>query len=67
MSKEIEAFKWIICSYSKEILVNVVQSKILKMVGEEDNDLTKKSKVDLSHLSPRQDALLPYIYRLTIE
>ena len=37
------------------------------MVGEEDNDLTKKSKVDLSHLSPRQDALLPYIYRLTIE
>ena len=50
--------------YSKETSVNVVRSKILKKMVGEDNDLTKESKVDLSHLPPCQDSLLPHIYRV---
>ena len=48
-------------SYSKGTSVNVVRSKILKKMVGEDNDLTKESKVDLSHLPPCQDSLLPHI------
>ena len=33
------------------------------MVGEY-NDLTRESKVDLSHLPPCQDSLFPHIYRV---
>ena len=33
------------------------------MVGEY-NDLTRESKVDLSHLSPSHDSLFPHIYRV---
>lgn len=43
------AFTCITYGYSKETSVNVVRSKIVKMVGE-GNDLTKKSKVDILHL-----------------
>ena len=64
MSKEIEAFKCIIYGYSKETSVNVVLSEILKKMIGEDNDLTKESKVDLSHLPLCQDSLLPHIYRV---
>ena len=62
VNKEIEAFPCIMYSYSKENSVNVARSKILKKMVGEDNDLTKESKVDLLHLPPCQDSLLPYIY-----
>ena len=60
MSKEIEALASIMYGHSTETSVNVVRSILKKMVGG-DNDLTKESKVDLSHLSPCQDSLLPHI------
>ena len=53
--------------YSKETSVNVVRSKILKKMVGEDNDLTKESKVDLSHFLPARTHFFHIYTELTIE
>ena len=50
--------------YSKETSVNVVRSKTLKKMVDEDNDLTKESRVDLSHLPPCQDSFFSHMCRV---
>ena len=61
---EIEAFACIMYDYSKETSVNVVRSKTLKKMVDEDNDLTKESRVDLSHLPPCQDSFFSHMCRV---
>ena len=61
---DIEAFTCLMYGYAREKTVNGVRSLMLKkMVGEGDQ-LTTKSKVDLSRLPPCTDNLLPHIKRV---
>ena len=61
---DIEALTCIMYGYAREKTVNGVRSLMLKkMVGEGDQ-LTTKSKVDLSRLPPCTDNLLPHIQRV---
>ena len=62
ISSNIEAFTCLKFGYSREKRINAVRAKILrKMVGE-DNQLTIKSKINLSRLRPAEDNLKPHIY-----
>ena len=47
----LEEFVCVMHGYVQETSVNAVRTKMLKMV-EEDEALTARSKVDLSHLPP---------------
>ena len=44
--------------------VNSVRSIMLKQMVGEDQELTQKSRVDLSRLPPCRDNLVPHIYRV---
>ena len=45
-------------------MVNVVRAKMLRNVLGENNQLTIKSKIDLSKLPPAEDNPEPHIYRV---
>lgn len=61
---DIEAFTCLMYGYGREKSVNAVRTIMLnKMVGHEEQ-LTTKSKVDLSRLPPCKDNLTPHIYRV---
>ena len=49
---------------AREKSVNVVRSIMLKQMVGEDEQLTTKSKVDLSRLPPCRDNLIPHIGRV---
>lgn len=56
----VEEFTCSLYGYPRETSVNSVRVQMLnKMVGEDDN-LSRKSKVDLSKIPPCQDSLVPY-------
>ena len=61
---QIEAFTCITYDYSKETSVNVFRSKILKKMVDKDSDLTKESKVDLSHLLPARTHFFSHMCRV---
>jgi len=61
---ELEAFACLMYGYAREKSVNSVRSIMLqKMVGE-NQELTTKSKVDLSRFPPCRDSLIPHIGRV---
>ncbi|XP_068234763.1 uncharacterized protein [Palaemon carinicauda] len=58
---DIEAFTCLMYGYSRQKSIDTVRGIMLrKMVGE-DEQLTTKSKIDLSHLPPCRDNLIPHI------
>ena len=59
-----EAFTGLIFGYTREKRVNVVSAKMLRKRLGENNQLTLKSKFDLSKLPPAEDNLKPHIYRV---
>ena len=64
MIDDIEIFTCLMYGYSRQTSIDNVRGIILrKMVGE-DEQLTTKSKVDLSHLPPCRDNLIPHIQRV---
>ncbi len=50
--------------YAREKSINAVRSIMLKKMVGEDDELTMKSKVDLSRLPPCRDNLIPHIDRV---
>jgi len=67
---DVEAFTCLMYGQGRETSVDVVRAKMLrKMVGENEN-LTTKSKVDLTRLPPCRNSLVPHVgrvnYRLAI-
>ena len=61
---DIEAFTCLMYGYSRQKSIDTVRGIMLrKMVGE-DEQLTIKSKIDLSHLPPCRDNLIPHIRRV---
>ena len=59
-----DAFTCLMYSYSIQISIDAVRGNMLrKMVGEEEQ-LTTKSKIDLSQLPPCRDNLIPHIRRV---
>ncbi|XP_068234228.1 uncharacterized protein [Palaemon carinicauda] len=61
---DIEAFTCLMYGYSRQKSIDTVRRIMLrKMVGE-DEQLTTKSKIDLSHLPPCRDNLMPHIRRV---
>lgn len=62
---DLEAFTCLMYGQAKEKSLNSVRSIMLKkMVGSTDEQLTTKSKVDLSRLPPCRDNLIPHIGRV---
>ena len=61
---DIEAFTCLMYGRAREKSVNVVRSIMLKQMVGEDEQLTTKSKVDLSRLPPCRDNLIPHIGRV---
>jgi hypothetical protein len=62
--EDIEAFTCLMYGYAREKSVNTVRGIMLKKMVGEDELLTTKSKVDLSHLPPCRDNLIPHISRV---
>ena len=60
----IEAFTCNIYGYAKESDVNVVRSKMRRDIIGKDTDLSRRSKVELAHLPPCEDTLIPHIQRV---
>ena len=64
VTDELGAFTCLMYGHAREKSVNSVRSIMLrKMVGENE-ELTTKSKVDLSRLPPCRDNLIPHIARV---
>lgn len=61
---DIEAFTCLMYGQARVKSVNVVRSIMLKKMVGEDEQLTTKSKVDLSRLPPCRDNLVPHIGRV---
>ena len=61
---EIEAFTCLMYGQAREKSVNAVRSIMLKKMVGEDEQLTTKTKVDLSRLPPCRDNLVPHIGRV---
>ena len=60
----IEEFTCCIYNYPREKHVNKLRIMMLKKMIGEDQQLTKKSKVDLAKLPPCQDSLIPHLQRV---
>jgi len=64
VTQSLEQFTCVMYGHPRETSVNTVRANMLrKMVGD-DEKLTTKSKVDLAHLPPCQDSLIPHIQRV---
>ena len=61
---DIERFTCLMYGQAREKSVNAVRSIMLKQMVGEVEELTSKSKVDLSRLPPCRDSLVPHIYRV---
>ncbi|KAK3700755.1 hypothetical protein QZH41_010937 [Actinostola sp. cb2023] len=61
---EIEEFTCLMYGYAREKSLNTVRSIMLKKMVGEDEQMTTKSKVDLSRLPPCRDNLVPHIGRV---
>ena len=61
--EDTETFTCAMYGYPRESSMNIVKSKMLKMVGE-DKPLSTDSKVDLTRLPPCETFLLPHVQRL---
>lgn len=61
---DIEAFTCLMYGYIREKSVNAVRSIMLKKMVGVDEQLTTKSKVELSRLPPCRDNLIPHIDRV---
>ena len=61
---ELEALTCLMYDHAREMSVNVVRGIMLKKMVGENEDLTTKSKVDLSRLPPCRDSLVPHIGRV---
>ncbi len=64
VQEQLEEFTCLIYGQSREKSINTVRSIMLKQMVGEDEQLTNKSKVDLSRLPPCQDNLVPHIFRV---
>ena len=64
MLDDIEAFTCLMYGYAREKSVNVVRNIMLKKMVGDDEQLTTKSKVDLSRLPPCKDNLIPHVNRV---
>ena len=61
---QIEAFTCLMYGYPKEISVDAVRVIMLKKMIGDDDKLSTNSKVNLSHLPPCRDNLVPHGYRV---
>ena len=61
---ELEAFTCLMYGHAREKSVNAVRSIMLKKMVGENEELTTKSKVDLSRLPPCRGSLGPHISRV---
>ena len=61
---DIERFTCLMYGQARVKSVNAVRSIMLKQMVGEDEELTPKTKVDLSRLPPYRDSLVPHIYRV---
>ena len=59
-----EAFTCLMFGYTREKRINVVRAKMLRKIVDEDNQLTIRSKIDLSKLAPAEGNLKPHIYHV---
>ena len=64
VTDELEAFTCLMYGHAREKSVNTVRSIMLKKMVGENEELTTKSKVDLSRLPPCRDSLVPHIHRV---
>ena len=62
--EQLEKFTCVMYGQARETQVNAVRTKMLKKMVGEDKKLTTKLKVDLAHLPPCQDSLIPHVQRV---